>query len=101
MFKRLQPTGKPIEIHFEQRVISARENETVAAALLAADILSFRQVTQGGATRGPYCMIENCFECLVEIDGKPNLQACQYRVRDGMRIRMQRGLRGPGCDDES
>jgi len=101
MFKRIQPVGEPIEIRFEQQIIVARANESVAAALLAAGIVSFRQAEPDGETRGPYCMIGVCFDCLVEIDGKPNLQACQYRVRDGMQIRMQRGLREPGCGDES
>jgi len=30
-----------------------------------------------------------CFECLVEIDGRPNQQACQAMIRDGMQIRRQ------------
>jgi predicted molibdopterin-dependent oxidoreductase YjgC len=30
-----------------------------------------------------------CHECLVEIDGKPNQQACLTTVRDGMRIKKQ------------
>jgi NADH dehydrogenase/NADH:ubiquinone oxidoreductase subunit G len=38
-------------------------------------------------------MIGNCFDCLVEIDGETNLQACLVNVRDGMRIRSQSGSR--------
>ena len=29
------------------------------------------------------------------------VEACQYRVRDGMQVRLQRGWREPGGDDES
>jgi D-hydroxyproline dehydrogenase subunit gamma len=32
-----------------------------------------------------------CFDCLVEIDDVPNLQACMTRVREGMRIRSMSG----------
>ncbi|OOY44644.1 sarcosine oxidase, partial [Solemya velum gill symbiont] len=32
-----------------------------------------------------------CFDCLVEIDGKPNRQACMIKVAEGMRIRRQHG----------
>jgi predicted molibdopterin-dependent oxidoreductase YjgC len=37
-------------------------------------------------------MMGVCFECLMEIDGVPNRQACQVRVADGMRIRRQQGV---------
>jgi predicted molibdopterin-dependent oxidoreductase YjgC len=39
-------------------------------------------------------MMGVCFECLVEIDGSPNHQACMTTVRDGMSIKIQKGLRG-------
>ena len=38
-----------------------------------------------------------CFECLVEIDGRPNQQACQAIIRDGMQIRRQQA---PDLDGE-
>jgi NADH dehydrogenase/NADH:ubiquinone oxidoreductase subunit G len=39
-------------------------------------------------------MMGVCFECLVEIDGVPNQQACMTPVRSGMRIKLQKGNRG-------
>jgi predicted molibdopterin-dependent oxidoreductase YjgC len=36
-------------------------------------------------------MMGVCFDCLVEIDGVPNRQACLESVREGMRVRRQRG----------
>jgi predicted molibdopterin-dependent oxidoreductase YjgC len=36
-------------------------------------------------------MMGVCFECLVEVDGKPGRQACLTTVRDGMVIRRQQG----------
>ncbi|MDH3387628.1 MAG: (2Fe-2S)-binding protein [Gammaproteobacteria bacterium] len=100
MFKRIQPVDKPVHLVFEEQPITACEGDSVAAALLAAGVTAFRQVARGDALRGPYCMIGNCYECRVEIDGKPNLQACQQRVRDGIQVRLQRGLRKPGERDE-
>ena len=101
MFKRLLTIDKPIEIYFENRLISAQQGDSVAAALLAAGVVAFRKIELSDELRGPYCMIGNCFECLVEIDGRANLQACQHRVQDGMKIRLQRGLTGGGCGDAS
>jgi predicted molibdopterin-dependent oxidoreductase YjgC len=39
-------------------------------------------------------MMGVCFDCLMEIDGVPNRQACQVLVREGMQVRRQEGARG-------
>jgi succinate dehydrogenase/fumarate reductase-like Fe-S protein len=52
-----------------------------------------RETAVSGGPRNPYCMMGVCFDCLVEIDGVPNRQGCMVAVRDGMRIRRQRGRR--------
>lgn len=39
-------------------------------------------------------MMGACFECLVEIDGVPNQQACMTQVQQGMTIRSMIGARG-------
>ena len=70
-------------------MIKASSDDTVAVALLRAGILQFRYATAQDP-RGPFCMMGTCFDCLVEIDGKPNRQACQTIVRNGMVVRRQR-----------
>lgn len=32
-----------------------------------------------------------CFDCLVQVDGRPNVQACRTTVTNGMRVETQRG----------
>ncbi len=100
MFKRLQPLTESVEFQFEGETVTARTGETLAAALLAAGYATLRETAGDGEARGPYCMIGNCFECRVEIDGQPNQQACLQRVRAGMRVRRQRGrpVTEPGND---
>ncbi len=39
-------------------------------------------------------MMGVCFECLMEIDGVGNRQACLTPVAEGMQVRRQRGARG-------
>ena len=101
MFKRIQSINKPVNFQFENRAIIAQADDSVAAALLGADVIVFREQSGSGTRRGPYCMIGNCFDCLVEIDGKPNRQACQEKVREGMQVKRQSGLRKLGTDNES
>ncbi len=94
MFQRLNPgAASGVHLEFEGQSIPAEAGETVAAALLAAGIGRFRDTPVGGGPRAPYCMMGICFDCLVEIDGVPNRQACMVPAADGMKIRRQHGAR--------
>ncbi len=91
MFKRRHKIADPVRIRFAGREIVAARGDSVAAALLAAGVDCFRETPLSGARRAPFCMIGNCFECLLEIDGTPNRQSCLVTVREGMCIEVQRG----------
>ena len=94
MFKRLHDINEPtVTITIEDRQIKVPASDSVAAAMLAAGIVTARATPISGAHRGPYCMMGTCFECLVEIDGVPNQQACRTQVREGMNVTVQKGLR--------
>lgn len=95
MFRRLPDDPRAtVTIHLDGEPVTAREGDSVAAAMLAAGVVHTRTTPVSGAPRLPYCMMGVCFDCLMEIDGVPNRQACQVRVRDGMRVRRQEGARG-------
>ncbi len=89
MFKTTtSQSGRAVHLSFEGEVIAAFDGDNVAAALLRVGKLQFRTAAKNDG-RGHYCMMGVCFQCLVEIDGKPNQQACQIIIRDGMQIRRQ------------
>jgi predicted molibdopterin-dependent oxidoreductase YjgC len=95
MFRRLPDAPVlTVTIAVDGLEVSARAGETVAAALLGAGFGAFRTTGVSGASRGPYCMMGVCFDCLVEIDGVGNRQACLTPVAEGMQVRRQRGARG-------
>lgn len=94
MFRRLETPAGEIRFNYEGRDIIARPGDTVAAALLAAGETSLRATPVSGAPRAPYCMMGVCFDCLMEIDGVGNRQACLTPVAAGIRVRRQRGARG-------
>ncbi|YBV93895.1 (2Fe-2S)-binding protein (plasmid) [Phyllobacteriaceae bacterium JZ32] len=94
MFKRIEDDRrKPIEITVEGERVTAREGDTVAAALLASGLDVRRSTAVSGAPRLPYCMMGVCFDCLVTIDGVGNRQGCLVPVREGMKIEIQKGKR--------
>jgi predicted molibdopterin-dependent oxidoreductase YjgC len=93
MFRRIEPAADVVRFSYEGREIVARAGDSVAAALLLAGETDLRDTAVSGVSRAPYCMMGVCFECLVEIDGIGNRQACVTSVAAGMRVRRQRGAR--------
>ena len=98
MFRRIHDhdidTGsQTVKILIEGKTITVPLGETVAAAMLAGGFEYVRTTPVSRSRRAPYCMMGVCFDCLVEIDGIPNQQACQTLVRDGMRVNLQKGAR--------
>ena len=94
----------PIGFTFDGRTIAAHPGETLAAALIAANIRGFRRDLNGG-WRGPYCNMGTCFECVLEVqvrtrteEGMPeerwrSVRACLTPVAPGLVVR-SRSLAG-------
>lgn len=80
--------GTDIAFHFEGKTLSAPEGASVAAALTAVGIRDFRH-SESGASRGIFCGMGVCQDCLVEIDGIPNQRACMTALENGMQVRRQ------------
>ncbi|WP_010510427.1 (2Fe-2S)-binding protein [Komagataeibacter europaeus] len=91
MFSSLSPITHGVTLYLDGHPVTASRGESVAACLLRAGLAHNRRTPVSGAPRLPYCMIGNCFDCLVEIDGIGNQQACLTVVREGMQVRCQNG----------
>lgn len=87
---------RSIAISVEGRPVQAREGETLATALLGAGVVPLRHTAVSGQPRAPLCLMGVCFDCLVEVDGRQNVQSCMVEVRDGMQVRLPQGARRPG-----
>lgn len=87
----MQNTTSPtVSITFDGQPLKVPAGISVAAAVLghAHAGHTCRNPVDGGA-RAPYCLMGVCFECLMEIDGEPNVQSCLVTVRDGMDVKRQ------------
>jgi D-hydroxyproline dehydrogenase subunit gamma len=94
LFRHLASAGDTtVCIAFNNMQFQVPAGSNLAAALLSSGVWRFRRTPVSGSPRAPYCMMGVCFECLVEIDGTPNCQSCLEKVRDGMVIRSQEGVR--------
>ena len=94
MFRRRPDApAATIAVTVEGRAVVVPEGASAAAAVLASGLASIRDTAKSGSERAPYCMMGVCFDCLAEIDGVANQQACMIAARPGMEIRRQRGAR--------
>jgi predicted molibdopterin-dependent oxidoreductase YjgC len=75
-----------VAVSVDGRQVLAFAGETVAAVLLAQGARVFRHTARRGEPRGIFCGIGICYECLVTVDGVPNVRACVTTVRPGMAI---------------
>jgi D-hydroxyproline dehydrogenase subunit gamma len=93
MYALLRDAGAGVRMTVDGQPVSVPAGSSVAAALLLAGAVPSRTSAVSAAPRAPYCMMGVCFECLVEIDGVPERQACMVAAREGMAIRRAQGPR--------
>ena len=79
-------------IFYDGKAIPAKTGEPIAAALLAAGVRVFRETPKKKHPRGIFCGIGRCTDCVMIVDGEPNVRTCVTPVHEGMEVRTQRGL---------
>ncbi|MDX6239762.1 MAG: D-hydroxyproline dehydrogenase subunit alpha, partial [Kribbellaceae bacterium] len=75
--------------------------QTVAAVLLAGGQDSWRTTRVAGRPRGVFCGIGACFDCLVVVNGIPDVRACQRTLADGDTITTQLGAVLPSAAEQT
>ena len=74
---------------FNGRSVHAYHGDTVASALYASGVRIFSRSFKYHRARGLLCVAGRCPNCLMTVDGVPNVRACTEPVRDGMSVRHQ------------
>lgn len=75
--------GRAVTIIVDGVRLPAYMGETIAGALLASGRRAWRH-SPHGQPRGLFCGIGLCFDCLVTVNGTPNVRACVTPVAAGM-----------------
>ena len=78
------PPARRVTIWVDGEPVEAVEGEPIAAALLAAGRHVFRHTPRRGEPRGVFCGIGRCTDCVMTVDGVPNVRTCVTPVKDGM-----------------
>jgi len=83
---------KETYIFLDGKKIPAYEGEPIAAALAAAGIRVSRLTSKYNEPRGIFCAIGRCTDCVMTVDGQPNIRTCVTLVKEGMKVETQKGL---------
>ena len=78
--------GTPLTLFVDGRTVDAHEGESVAAVLQAEGSTALRRSARLAEPRGLFCGMGVCFECVVRVNGRPNVRACMTPVEGGMRV---------------
>ena len=79
-----------VSITVDNRPLEVLKGEILAAALWVNGYISLGHNPSDESHRGMYCGIGHCYECRVTVDGIEDVRSCLIRVRDGMRVSLQR-----------
>jgi len=86
------PPAREITLIVDSKAVVAREGDTIASALVAAGWTVFRRTEKRDAPRGVFCAIGKCTDCVMTVNGIPNVRTCVTLVEDNMTITTQEGL---------
>ena len=86
--------SRSIEFEFNGRTVRAYEGDTVGSALYASGVRIFSRSFKYHRVRGMLCVSGSCPNCLMTVDGVPNVRACVRRVEAGMRVKGQNAWPG-------
>jgi len=84
-----QDKGRTVAITVDNKEIKAKEGEMILAALLGAGIRVNRFTSKYNQPRGLFCGIGQCTDCVMIVNGIPNVRTCVTSVEEGMIIETQ------------
>ncbi|QHQ60946.1 (2Fe-2S)-binding protein [Anaerocolumna sedimenticola] len=89
--------GKPvekkvIEFSYDGKTLTGLLGEPIAMALEAAGVMIHRYTKKYHKPRGLFCAIGRCTDCVMVVNGKPNVRTCITPLEEGMDIRTQYGV---------
>jgi glycine cleavage system aminomethyltransferase T/bacterioferritin-associated ferredoxin len=76
----------PIQFQWNGSTVTANPGDTVASALYRSGVRTFTYSYQHGRPRGLLCLTGSCPNCMVNVDGVPNVRSCTLPVRSGLSV---------------
>ncbi len=92
--------GRLVTFEYDGTTMEGYEGEPIAMALKANGIEIHRYTTKLHKPRGIFCSIGRCTDCVMVVDGVPNVRTCMTALKEGMKVQTQYGVSAKKEDDE-
>src|SRR5947209_4851952 len=92
-----EPAAAPVAavtFRFGDRSVTAAAGQSIAAALYADGVRVFSRSFKYHRPRGLLCVSGDCPNCLMQVDGRPNVRTCIEPARAGQVVRGQHAWPG-------
>ena len=87
-----QEKGRLVTFYFDGKELTGYEGEPIAAALKAQGVMIHRYTKKEHKPRGIFCAIGRCTDCVMVVNGKPNIRTCVTPLEEGMKVQTQYGV---------
>ncbi len=84
--------GREVRFTLDGKELSGFEGEPIAAALKAAGVSTHRYTAKEHKPRGIFCAIGRCTDCVMIVNGQPNVRTCITPLEEGMKVQTQYGV---------
>lgn len=88
----VQEKGEKVQFQFDGQELEGYEGEPIATALKAAGVMVHRYTKKEHKPRGIFCAIGRCTDCVMIVDGVPNVRTCITPLKAGMEVKTQYGV---------
>lgn len=88
----IQKEKKLVSFRFDGRDLTGYEGEPIAIALKANGVMIHRYTKKEHKPRGLFCAIGRCTDCVMVVDGEPNIRTCVTPLKEGMNVQTQDGV---------
>lgn len=84
--------GRIVNFTYDGKELQGYEGEPIAAALKAQGVMIHRYTKKEHKPRGIFCAIGRCTDCVMVVNGQPNVRTCVTPLEEGMKIKTQYGV---------
>src|SRR2546421_12657732 len=84
--------GSPVEFTYDGKRVSGFAGDTIGSALFAGGRRVFSRSFKYHRPRGLLCCAGHCPNCLMTVDGVPNVRVCVEPLREGAVVEPQNVL---------
>lgn len=94
------PKGKKVQFKYDGRDLEGFEGEPISVALKANGVMVHRYTARHSQPRGVFCAIGRCTDCVMIVDGVPNVRTCTTPLKAGMAVETQYGVSKKEQDEQ-